>query len=139
MYECVGETMTTHLHDTDTVLLFIVDYPSVLKDCSCLPFLVSFLEAAQNGEACTVEASVATFASCGSRLIFWTFFYEPLVSSSHLFGVWGFLRSTGKLDSSGRWRLENLSVSSAMRGSTMDTCSCVNPRRVLEESHAFPT
>ena len=28
-YECVGEAMLSHLHRTDTVLLFIVEYPSV--------------------------------------------------------------------------------------------------------------
>jgi hypothetical protein len=47
-----------------------------------------FLRITQNGEVCTVDASVAKFARAVRTWKSGHYFYEPLVSGSHLFGVW---------------------------------------------------
>ena len=47
-----------------------------------------FLRITQNGEVCTVDASVAKFARVVRTGKSGHYFNEPLVSGSHLFGIW---------------------------------------------------
>ena len=47
-----------------------------------------FLRITQNGEVCTVDASVAKFARVSRTWKPGHYFYEPLESDSYLFGVW---------------------------------------------------
>lgn len=47
-----------------------------------------YLRITQRGEVCTVDASVAKFARANRTWKSGHYFYEPLVSGSHLFGVW---------------------------------------------------
>jgi len=47
-----------------------------------------YLRITQRGDVCTVDASVAKFARANRTWKSGHYFYEPLVSGSHLFGVW---------------------------------------------------
>merc|ERR1719502_2362435 len=47
-----------------------------------------YLRITQNGEVCTVDASVAKFARAMRTWKSGHYFYEPLVSGGNLFGVW---------------------------------------------------
>ena len=57
------------------------------------------------------------------------YFYESLVSGSHLFGVCVLLEDYRILGDVFR---KNVSAFSAMPSSTVDTCSCVSLRKLLE-------